>query len=150
MSTHYRGTEQERRTLDAFIKLLRATETVTANTHRHLAAAGLTPSQFGVLEALLHLGPLCQRDIGRKILKSSGNITTVIDNLEKRGLVSRRREGEDRRYVAVHLTQEGRELIAATFPRQAAAICAEFAHLSAAEQDQLARLCRKLGRKEPA
>jgi len=148
MSTHYRGSEQERRTLDAFIKLLRATETVTANTQRHLAAAGLTPSQFGVLEALLHLGPLCQRDIGRKILKSSGNITTVIDNLEKRGLVNRRREGDDRRYVAVHLTPAGRELIAGIFPRQVAAICEEFTPLSAAEQEQLARLCRKLGRKE--
>jgi len=148
MPTHYQGNEQQRRALDAFIKLLRATETVTANTQRHLAAAGLTASQFGVLEALLHLGPLCQRDIGRKILKSSGNITTVIDNLEKRRLVNRRREGEDRRFVAVHLTPAGRELIAGIFPRQVEAICSEFAHLSTAEQTELARLCRKLGRKE--
>ena len=143
-------TRQAPLALRTYTKLMRAAESVTGRVGRVMAAAGLTISQFGVLEALLHKGPLCQRDIAAKILKSSGNITTVIDNLEKRGLVSRRREGEDRRYVAVHLTQEGRELIAATFPRQAAAICAEFAHLSAAEQEQLARLCRKLGRKETA
>lgn len=147
MATHYQGNREEKRILDAFIKLLRATETVAANSHRNLASAGLTPSQFGVLEALFHLGPLCQRDLGRKILKSSGNITTVIDNLEKRGLVERRRGGEDRRYVAVHLTETGRGLIEELFPGQVAAICAEFAVLTPAEQAELARLCRKLGRK---
>lgn len=139
---------EEKRSLDTYIKLMRAADTVTANAQRHLAQAGLTTSQFGVIEALFHLGPLCQRDIGKKILKSSGNITTVIDNLEKRGLVKRRPGAEDRRYVAVHLTAAGEELIRELFPSHAAGIVAELGVLTPQEQEELGRLCRKLGRKQ--
>ncbi len=148
MPTQYRGSREEIRALSAYVKLMRAAETVTANTHRHLAEADLTVSQFGVLEALYHLGPMCQRDIGKKILKSSGNITTVIDNLEKQGLVTRRRNTEDRRYVTIHLDPKGRELVARAFPRHVAGITEEFSVLTSEEQSELARLCRKLGRKE--
>lgn len=132
--------------LSAYVKLMRAAETLSARVHRHLATSGLSVSQFAVLEALHHLGPLCQRDIGRKILKSSGNITTVIDNLERRQLVERRREGADRRYVAVHLSAAGEALIAGLFPAHAAGIVEAFSPLSPQEQAELARLCRKLGR----
>ncbi len=146
--TKHRGTTEEKRALDAYIKLMRAAETVTANAQRHLARAGLTTSQFGVLEALFHLGPLCQRDLGRKILKSSGNITTVIDNLQKRGLVERRPSAEDRRFVAVHLTAAGETLIRELFPRHAAGIVSELGALTPQEQEELGRLCRKLGRRQ--
>ena len=95
------------RALNTYVKLMRAAESVTARTHRHLATLGLTLSQFAVLEALYHLGPLSQRQIGQKILRSSGNITMVIDNLEKRGLAQRKRSETDRRYFIVHLTHEG-------------------------------------------
>lgn len=141
------GNREEERALATFVKLMRAAETVAVNTGRHLAGAGLTPSQFGVMEALFHLGPLNQRTIGRKILKSSGNITTVIDNLERRGLVARKRETEDRRFITVELTEEGRTLIAALFPRHATAIRTELSVLTPSEQDELGRLCRKLGLK---
>lgn len=141
-------TEDQQRALATFVKLLRAAETVATNTHRHLAGSGLSMSQFAVLEALLHRGPLCQRDIGLKILKSGGNITLVIDNLERRGLVQRTRTAADRRYLSVDLTPAGRALIERLFPRQAEAITAELAVLSAGEQEDLARLCRKLGRKD--
>ena len=69
--------------LNTYTKLMRAAESVTGRISRVMTAAGLTISQFGVLEALQHKGPLCQKDIAAKILKSSGNITLVIDNLEK-------------------------------------------------------------------
>jgi len=144
MSTHFKESPEQNRALNAFIKLLRAAETVAVTTSRTYVAEGLTSSQFGVLEAIYHLGPLCQRDIGRKILKSSGNITTVIDNLEKRALVTRKR-GDDRRFITVHLTDSGKDLIERLFPRQAAAITEELAILTPEEQGELARLCRKLG-----
>src|SRR5512137_147164 len=86
------------RALNTFTKLMRAAESVTSRVHRVLAAPKLTISQFGVLEALYHKGPLCQKDIAAKILKSTGNITLVIDNLEKNGLVRRERDSEDRRF----------------------------------------------------
>jgi MarR family 2-MHQ and catechol resistance regulon transcriptional repressor len=121
---------------------------MTARIHGHLADAGLTVSQFGVLEALYHLGPLSQGELAKKILKSSGNITMVIDNLEKRGLVNRERNQEDRRVYVVRLTVEGRRLIGSIFPRHAAKIVEEMKALTRTEQEELSRLCRKVGLKE--
>jgi MarR family 2-MHQ and catechol resistance regulon transcriptional repressor len=150
MRRKYQGSEQERRALSAFVKLIRAAESLAGRLQAQVTAEGLTGSQFGVLEALLHLGPLCQRELGEKLLKSTGNITMVVDNLEKRGLVRRERSAQDRRYITVHLTDEGRQLISEVFPRHAAAVTREMSVLTAEEQDELARLCRKLGLgKEP-
>lgn len=138
-------TDVERHALSAFVKLMRAAESVATDIHTHLAAEKLTISQFGILEALYHLGPLCQRDAARKILKSTANITTVVDNLEKRKLVERKRSSEDRRYIALHLTPEGRQLIERVFPLHLQAIVDRFEALSQQEQQQLGCLCRKLG-----
>ena len=90
MKGRYRGNKAEIRALKTYVKLMRAAESVTARTHRHLSSTGLTISQFAVLEALYQLGSLSQREIGQKILRSSGNITMVIDNLEKNGLARRK------------------------------------------------------------
>ena len=148
MGTKFTGTKKEVRALDCYIKLVRAAEAVNARTAQNYLAAGLSVSQFGVLEALLHGGPLCQRDIARKILKSTGNITMVIDNLEKRQLVQRVRDAEDRRFITISLTDAGRTLIAEIFPQQVAGIVAELGALTDAEQEELGRLCRKLGLRE--
>jgi MarR family transcriptional regulator, 2-MHQ and catechol-resistance regulon repressor len=147
MGTHYQGAAREVRALDAYIKLLRAADSVVARAHRR-TACDLTVSQFGVLETLHHLGPMHQRRIGAKLLKSGGNVTMVIDNLERRGLVERRRDQKDRRFVSVHLTPAGERLIAEVFPRHVRSIVEELSPLSAGEQATLARLCRKLGRRE--
>jgi MarR family 2-MHQ and catechol resistance regulon transcriptional repressor len=149
MGTRYRGTKDEVRALNAFVKLVRAAESVGARLSGGLAEAGLTEGQFGALEALYHLGPLHQRELGAKLLRSGGNVTMIVDNLEKRGLVRRERGVEDRRFVTVHLTDAGRRLIARLFPAHAARITAEMSALTPAEQDELGRLCRKLGKREP-
>jgi MarR family 2-MHQ and catechol resistance regulon transcriptional repressor len=149
MGTHYRGTTEETRALDAFIKLMRAANTVTERIHGHLAPLQLTTSQFGVLEMLHHLGSLCQREIAEKLLKSGGNVTLVLDNLEKRGLVKRKRSQQDRRFVMVHLTDDGSRLMSEVFPRHVAAVVREMGSLTPSEQEELDRLCRKLGLKQP-
>jgi MarR family 2-MHQ and catechol resistance regulon transcriptional repressor len=146
MGTHHRGPDAEVRALDTFIKLSRASDTIAAHTTLTYASAHLTSSQFGTLETLHHLGPLCQTDIGKKLLRSSGNITLVIDNLEKRGLVRRERSEGDRRRVSVHLTAEGQELISRLFPEHARSITRAMSALSPAEQEELGRLCKKLGK----
>lgn len=148
MGTHHRGTKEEVRSLNAFIKLMRAADSVSARLSSQITAAGLTESQFGTLEALYHLGPLHQRQLGEKLLRSGGNVTLVVDNLEKRGLVRRERGLEDRRFITVHLTDEGRRLIGRAFPRHVARIVEEMGVLTPAEQEELGRLCRKLGRQE--
>jgi MarR family transcriptional regulator, 2-MHQ and catechol-resistance regulon repressor len=145
MPTHHKGTESETRALNAFIKLMRATESVSSRLTNILQGEGLTISQFGVLEALLHLGPLSLRQIGEKILKSGGNITTVVDNLEKHDLVERRRCPEDRRVIYAHLTEKGEKLIANYFPKHLKEIEREMNTLSPSELEELGRLCKKLG-----
>jgi len=145
MHRKYGGSKKELRALGTYIKLMRAAESVTRRTHRHLAARGLTFSQFAVLDALFHLGPLSQRQIGQKVLRSSGNITLVIDNLEKSGLVRRERSEADRRFFIVHLTDKGDRHMNSLFPVHAAGIAKDLSVLTAAEQDTLGRLCKKLG-----
>ena len=145
MPTRHRGSPEEIRALDAYIKLVRAFNSLANRLAPTLAGSGLTEGQFGVLEALLHLGSLHQCDLARKHLQSGGNITMIVDNLEKASLVRRERSATDRRYVRVHLTPGGRKLITKLFPRHARTITEELAVLNASEQAELARLCRKLG-----
>ena len=145
MGTRHKGAREEVQALNVFIKLMRASDCVMARMARHLAESDLTTGQFGTLEALYHLGPLCQADLGRKQLRSSGNVTMVVDNLEKRGLVQRKREADDRRYVTVHLTSKGRRLIEEIFPRHVAAIVQEMKVLTLTEQKQFESLLRKVG-----
>ena len=145
MGTRYKGAEDQMNALECYIKLMRASQSVTARIPRHLRDWKLTPSQFSVLDALYHLGPMSQLALAQKNLMSPGNITTVVDNLEKRFLVKRRRQTEDRRLVKVYLTETGSKLFADVFPRHVEIIAREMGLLSAPEQRELGRLCRKLG-----
>ena len=145
MASRYQGTPRERRALAAFINLMRATNTVTTLSNRHLEQHGLTASQFAVLEALYHIGPLCLSDLARKILRTSGNLTMVVDNLEKSGYVKRVPSPQDRRFTSVEITEPGRKLIASVFPEHAEQIAEVMSRLTAEEQDTLRELCRKLG-----
>ncbi len=137
--------QKKSKVLRLYSRLMRATNTVTEKMHRHLIAHRLSISQFGVLEALYHLGPLCQRDLGEKILKTSGNITLVIDNLEKRHLVTREKDPNDRRRFRVTLTAAGHDLIDGIFPDHAAQAYEIFSALTPKEQEALSLLLKKLG-----
>ena len=150
MHKPYRPPKKEARALNTYVKLMRAAESVTTRIHSYLSSVGLTLSQFAVLEALYHLGSLSQKEIGEKILRTSGNITMVIDNLEKRNLVSRKRDKKDRRYINVQLTDAGFKLINKIFPPHAVVIMREMSVLTASEQASLANLCKKLGLNKPA
>lgn len=147
MPTHYQGTTEEILALDAFIKLNRS---VIAVQGRLLPALqrefGLTESQIAVLEALKHLGPLQQGELCQKILRSGSNVTTVVDNLERDGLVHRSRDESDRRIQVVNLTEKGRELVDRALPVHVGRITDTMAALEPEEQRELGRLCRKLGR----
>jgi MarR family 2-MHQ and catechol resistance regulon transcriptional repressor len=145
MGTHYQGTAEEMLALDGYIKLSRAFDTVTTCINAHLLDYDLTISQFGVLEAIYHLGPLQPTQLAEKILKSGGNLTLVITNLVKRGLVTRQRRENDRRCIDIQLTPTGQTLVEDILPDHVAGVVATMNVLTTAEQDQLARLCRKLG-----
>ena len=96
-------------------------------------------------QPLHHLGPLCAADLAKKVLRSRGNLTLVIANLERDGLVERTTRAEDRRYRSVELTVKGKKLIKTIFPSHARLIVQTMSALSPRELDELRRLCRKLG-----
>jgi MarR family 2-MHQ and catechol resistance regulon transcriptional repressor len=146
MPTRYAGTRAELRTLDAFIKLTRCTNSLLARLAERNTIGDLTWSQFAVLEALYHLGHMTQGEISAKVLKSGSNMTTVTDNLERDGLVRRERDAQDRRVIHVHLTEAGTVKIEAVLPGHVAALVEEFKVLSASEQETLGELCKKLGK----
>ena len=148
MSTHYQGSPQDVLALDTFIKFTRASNTFEGRLFQLDLLEGLTQTQFGVLETLFHLGSMCQGEISAKLLKSTGNITLVLDNLEKQGLVRRERQPDDRRSVIIHLTETGKQKIERIFPAMVKVISGELSVLTAEEQQTLGQLCRILGKKE--
>jgi MarR family 2-MHQ and catechol resistance regulon transcriptional repressor len=94
---------------------------------------------------LLHLGPLCQSQLADKLLKSTANLTLVIANLEKAGLIHRARQPDDLRFITITLTPRGRRSITELFPKVAGRIASEFSVLSDGEKSQLCQLAKKLG-----
>jgi MarR family transcriptional regulator, 2-MHQ and catechol-resistance regulon repressor len=148
MSSKFKGTPAQERALGAYVKLERAAGAAFAYARVGLEEEGLTLSQFAVLEALYHVGPLCLGDLARRILTSSGNLTLVIDNLQKRGLVKREQQGKDKRFVLATITPAGARLIERIFPDHARRITEVMGRLDPEEQERLGDLCRKLGKGE--
>jgi len=128
-----------------YVKLMRAYKAVTGRVEAQIAAEGLTLTQLGVLEGMLHKGAMTHRELGRTVLTSAGNMTDVVDKLEARGLVRRLRGEIDRRQVRVELTEAGRRLIEQLFPRHAGDIARAMAGLAPDELAMLGDLLRKLG-----
>ena len=145
MTTKYSGSKEEILALNTFIKLIRCTETISSKIGANLIMNGLTESQFGILDAVYHLGPLKQKTLGEKILKSGGNITHVVDNLEGQKLVTRKRGKEDRRQFEIHLTKKGKHLFEKILPKQVEAIKNQLSVLSKDEMETLGKLCKKTG-----
>jgi MarR family 2-MHQ and catechol resistance regulon transcriptional repressor len=148
MIKRFKGTLAQERALSAYVKLERAAGAAFAYARVGLEEEGLTLSQFAVLEALYHLGPLFLGDLARRILTSSGNLTLVVDNLQKRGLVKRKQQGKDKRFILAAITPAGTKLIARIFPEHARRITEIMARLKPDEQQRLGDLCRKLGKGE--
>ena len=145
MGTKYTGSKKEIQALESYIKLVRSAESLSSKIYLVLKELELTESQFGALDALFHLGPMKQREIGQKILKSGGNITMVIDNLEKRNFVKRKRGEKDRRQFVVHLTKRGKKKFTGVLPRIVYLLKQHFEILSSNEQNELQRICKKVG-----
>jgi MarR family 2-MHQ and catechol resistance regulon transcriptional repressor len=102
-------------------------------------------SDFAVLEALLHKGPQLVSQLGRRTELTSGSITSAVDRLEKRGLVRRVSDVQDRRARMIHLTREGKARVTKAFARHVAAMERAAAGLNPAERAALIKLLKKLG-----
>lgn len=102
--------------VQAYVRLIRSSEVLHGDVSRGLAVEGLSASQFSTMKVLRIHGALAQRDIAKFILKSGGNITVLVDNLEREGLVARDRDTKDRRIVYVRLTPDGEALFDRIYP----------------------------------
>ena len=147
MNVKFRGMEALGKDVKTFLQFMWASEVLRGRATAVLAEKGLTMSQFGILDALYHLGPSSQKKLGQGIFKSRGNITKVVDNLERGGLVKRERDNEDRRYYRVTLTAKGRKTFEKVLPLHVSHIEKEMARLTKSEKEVLSELCVKLGRR---
>ena len=128
-----------------WLVLFKTYQTLRTHDLKSIESTGLCLSDFGVLEILLHKGPLPVNAIGEKVLLTSGSITTAVDRLEKKGLVERRFSESDRRVRMVHLTEAGRVLIEDAFAAHQAALERATSGLDADEKTLLIDLLKKLG-----
>lgn len=131
--------------LRLWVVLARSYQTLVRAVGQRVAEDGLTLSQFGILEALYHLGPLSLGELAEKLLVTGGNVTYVMDRLEEQGLVYRERSDLDRRVIEAKLTPAGEELVARLFPEHARFLGTLVAHLEPSEQRMLRGLLKALG-----
>ena len=132
--------------IHVFLVLWKAARAVEAYAETSVSQLEMCGSDFAVLEALLHKGPLPVNEIGKKVLLTSGSITTAVDRLEAKALVERRAHGADRRSRVVHLTKEGKKLITRAYNDHAADMeRLVAASLNRNERDSLISLLKKLG-----
>lgn len=131
--------------LKLWVVLSRAQAAVSAHAEADVARHGLSLAEFGALEALYHKGPLLVGELQRKVLKSSGGMTYVLDRLQDKGYVQRRPCETDRRAIYAELTEEGEALLDRIFPTHAASIGAAVNELTPAQQREATALLKQLG-----
>ena len=129
-----------------FLVLWKAARAVQVYAEKSIQELEIGSSDFAVLEALLHKGPLPVNEIGKKVLLTSGSITAAVDRLQQRELVERRAHRTDRRARVVHLTKQGRKVIERAYAQHATdmeQLATE--SLTANERTALIRLLKKIG-----
>ena len=147
MATHYKGSLKEVNILNSYIKLVRAFESISSHLYMKLDKEGLTESQFYLLDVLYHCGPMNQKELGKKIFRSEGNITMVVNNLERRKLIKKKQNPDDKRIYIIKLKTEGKELYEKVFPKFLKAMMREFEGIKEKEHKEFQKICRRIGLK---
>jgi MarR family 2-MHQ and catechol resistance regulon transcriptional repressor len=129
-----------------WIVLARCHRAVSALVERSIAELGIGVSDFMVLEALLHKGPLMISEIQAKVLLASGSMTAAVDRLEKKSLLVRKTTSSDRRARFLELTPEGRVLVEQAFNEHSKDLERLMSVLDTDEKEQLYGISKKLGR----
>jgi MarR family 2-MHQ and catechol resistance regulon transcriptional repressor len=139
-----KGEKKRRRALDAYARLQRAASFSAAWVEQAVHPFGLSASQFGVLDTLIANGPVHQQGLAQALGRSKAQMTAIIDALEEKGLVRRERHPTDRRYLTVHVSDDGIALHAQAAPARTEAVVALMDELTGEQRARLARLCRRL------
>jgi MarR family 2-MHQ and catechol resistance regulon transcriptional repressor len=125
--------------------LWKAAKAVEKVDRASIAQTGLGLSDFTIMEALLHKGPLPINRIGEKVLLTSGSMTAAVNRLESKGLVTRIQDPSDGRCCYVHLTKKGRQMIQAAYAEHEKNLEKIASVLSDNERKELVRLLKKIG-----
>lgn len=131
--------------LKLLVVLLRTNHAVMDLDRKNIKNYGLYPTEFAVLELLFHKGEQPIQQIGKRILLTSGSITYVVDKLEEKGLLERKRCPEDRRVIYAAITEKGKSLMRDIFPKHRQAVNDMFKGLTPEEKQELISLLKKLG-----
>ncbi|MFT4113449.1 MarR family winged helix-turn-helix transcriptional regulator [Silvibacterium sp.] len=129
-----------------FLVLWKSYRAMMRVAEESMERVGLGNSDFRVLEALLHKGPLPVNVIGEKVELTTGSITTAVDRMQEKGLVARRLQEDDKRVRLVELTAKGRRLIEKAYAEHAIDMEQAAAVLSREERATLVELLKKLGK----
>ncbi|TFJ92683.1 MarR family winged helix-turn-helix transcriptional regulator [Lentibacillus salicampi] len=134
--------------LKSFVVLMKASKSVTEYVKEDISRYDMKATYFAVLEALYHKGDLTVREISQSVLIKAGSMTYVIDKLEARDLLERRRGKGDRRVVHIHITEEGKQLMDDIFPKHQEAIEKIFQDLSVEEKKTVIDLLKRIGQNQ--
>jgi len=140
MTRSFQGTDY------TWLVMMKAMRALTKYATAGIEETGLGLSDFGVLEILLHRGPLPVNTIGPLVDLTPGSISIAVDRLVAKGLVSRVESADDRRVRIVALTSRGKDLIAAAFRKHSGQMKKVFSELSAEELRALEAALKKLGK----
>jgi len=138
--------EEKELALDVWINLIKAFKIIHREIQHELSPSGLTGPQFGVLRRLNIHGELCLSEISEKLNVTEGNITGIIDRLEREGYVYRERDKDDRRVIHIKLAPEGERIYNEVYPGYRQRIDQLMGCLTEEEQKQLSYLLDKLRR----
>jgi MarR family transcriptional regulator, 2-MHQ and catechol-resistance regulon repressor len=144
--TSEKSSEADLSGLHIWLVLWKTSRAVEAQAHRSIARFGMVMSDFGVLEALLNRGPLSAKQLGEKVLLTSGSMTAAVDRLAARGLVRREDDIHDRRACIVQLTTAGRRLIEGAFTQHRSEMEEALENFPLEDRKTLLPLLRRLGR----
>src|SRR5579862_7953950 len=144
MTRGFQGTDH------VWLVMMKAMRALTRYAAAGIEDTGLGLSDFGVLEVLLHKGPLPVNMIGPIVDLTPGSISTAVDRLVAKGLVSRVESAQDRRVRIVALTPRGKDLIAGAFRKHSLQMKRVFSELSPEELGGLETALKKVDRKSAA
>lgn len=123
----------------------RAAKAIEKVDRESIADAGLNFSDFSIMEALLHKGPMPINTIGEKVLLTSGSMTAAANRLEEKGFITRIQDPSDGRCFYLHLTKRGRRLITNVFDKHSQNLEKIAAVLNPQERSELVRMLKKIG-----
>lgn len=145
MNEEDRNQLDEKLSLKLFVVLTRALDSVRKGVEKEIRSYGLNPTEFAVLELLYNKGEQTVQKIGEKVLIASSSITYVVDKLEKKNLILRTPNQEDRRITQVSITEEGKTMMNEIFPGHVQAVQRILAGLDTTEKEEMISQLKKLG-----